>query len=155
MSSGTAARVPPTHVDFPPGPWLRLRVRAQRLKLDRGLAGGLSPLESKELKVRAQQLGSERTRGKLAKSLARIVSRAEDKPGRQLGRWGLAFSGPQVLASRDALVRIRERLTGPGPHSLRGVAMVSVLVSDAGSPLYMTRRPGDLSRALDQIDSAL
>jgi hypothetical protein len=61
-------------------PWHRVLARAQAARLDRELAGGVSPEASATLAARALQLTSAGFRRHLAASLQRILAAAREPP---------------------------------------------------------------------------
>lgn len=137
------------------GLWLRLRVRWRAIRLDRMLAAGADPLESEELMLRADQLRRPRTHERLARSIARLSSLADDSAGHHVGPSRLPFRRDRVRENRHLLARIGEVLLSPGPNRLRGVAMTSELLEDGRGPLYANDTPADLARSLEQTLDAL
>jgi hypothetical protein len=110
----------------------------QASRLDRELAGGVSPERRAELALRARRL--RRERGRLARALRRIV-RGER-------------TGVPVVVEREAapaLALLASRLDAPTEVATAGVAQARLLVSDVRSPLY---GDGDLEAAALRAVSA-
>jgi hypothetical protein len=136
-----------------PGLGLRLRVWSGSLQLDRRLAEGVAPANSPELSLRARQLVGERSRRALAGSLTSAVLTAWRPPVPWAPAAPIAGRGVREAAPRlDALAR---DLTTSGEHAVRGVALVSFLVCDPGSPLYNRDSPVSVAEIADRARSAL
>jgi hypothetical protein len=118
----------------------RLRVVGRHDKLDRMLADGHPPEESSALALRARELTSKRSRDELAGSVLDAVEAAEH-PVRGPFRPNLAVDISAVLAVKSDLVKIAERLRDNAPVNPRGVAIVSCLLRDGESPLYLAPEP--------------
>jgi hypothetical protein len=106
-----------------------------RNDLDRQLAHGADPLESDELSLRAGQLGSARTRARLACALRGAVELA-DRPPDPLRLPPSLIRRSEIRANRELLLEMAERLGSSGPLGVEGLAMTSLLIDDAPSPLY-------------------
>jgi hypothetical protein len=141
------------------GPTLatKLNVLTHHWSLDRRLAEGERPDGDPALELRASQLTSEKARRRLAGSLRRTVELAPEpmRPGSTapLDRWA-------VLADRDRLIEIANRLDSSQPVGVRGVAMISDLLSDGASPLYAPggikgRHGHELANRLQSVGNAL
>src|SRR3981081_4463651 len=91
-----------------PTPGQRLRVRVQRLRLDRELANG-APLEDSRLRLlRARQLIEPRTRRRVAAS---IRSAARDAgPSRRPGLGSRIAGSPPALPLREGLIALPQLL---------------------------------------------
>jgi hypothetical protein len=137
------------------GPLLRVRVVLSRLRLDRALASGADPVGSPELELRSQQLQRRRTRERLARAMHRLLVIAFDDPRRHVGPARVPFRHQRVRPNGERFEALAETLTGPGPHTVRGLAMASNLLEDGRGELYANDTPGDLGRALDAIIAAL
>lgn len=113
---------------------LRARVWLEHSSLDRRLARGASPAEDATLELRADQLTHPRTREALASSLERALADADQ------ARPSLSAAIPvrrsAIRSARWELVALIERLRAPTPVWAQGLALVSELVADGGSPLY-------------------
>lgn len=128
----------------------RLRAHLSGARLDRDLAMGVSPDADVVHALRARLLVRPRQRRSMARCLSRAVDEAE----------GTACHSPaavptargRVLAAAGELRCLAELLLTPAPLPARGLAMVSVLVSDGAGPLYYERSPDDLrQRALRAV----
>ena len=116
---------------------LRLRVWRSSLVLDRRLAEGAAPTSSPELELRARQLRGPRSRRALSEGLIGAVEAAANPPSLWLSRRPVDVSGvSQAARSLRALAR---DLVGLSEPSVRGIAMVSFLLCEPGSPLYDSR----------------
>jgi hypothetical protein len=137
-------------------PPLGVRVRWSALELDAALSGGSDPASSEELALRAAQLADPAKREQLARSINDLVLLAEGRFGAQPPTTRAPISADRVHTSRTSLVELRERLLGEGPHSPRGLALVSLLLEDPRGPLYSHELSGDqLQPTLDQALTAL
>lgn len=135
---------------------LGVRVRWSALELDAALASGSDPASSAELALRAAQLAEPAKRRQLARSINDLVLLAEGRFGAQLPMTRAPISADRVHMRREPLLGLRDRLLGGGPHSPRGLALVSLLLEDPRSPLYSHELSGDqLQPKLDQILAAL
>ena len=112
----------------------RLRARLRRTRLDRELAEGRAPEVCEDHALRARQLTDPVARGRVACSLRGVVAKAERAPG------GLGSAAPvcrgAVLAWREGLLGLADRLEQPGLVNACGVARALVLVTDGTGPLY-------------------
>lgn len=116
---------------------LRVRTLSRRAHLDAELAAGADPSRDPALALRAGQLTSASTRRAIATTILHLIDAAEEPPHAWPAR------GPQpplqreaVLAARDDLLAIVDRLTGSKPVTARAAALAAQLVWDAGSPVY-------------------
>lgn len=132
----------------------RDRVRAQLTarRLDRDLAMGFSPDADVLHALRARALVRPRQRRLMARCLARAVEEAEGTARYSPG--AVPTARARVLAAVGELRRLAELLLAPAPLPARGLAMVSILVSDGSGPLYFDRSADDLrARALQAIEA--
>jgi hypothetical protein len=135
---------------------LGVRVRWSALELDAALASGTDPASSDELALRAAQLADPAKREQLARSINDLVLLTEGRFGAQLPTTRAPISADRVRTSRRALLEVRERLLGDGPHAPCGLARVSLLLEDPRGPLYSHQLSGDqLQPMLDQALAAL
>ena len=142
--------------------WRRLRVRLAASwrggALDGQLAGGVDPRTSLVLLIRAQQLTGPRNRKRLAGGLARALRTAQNRtPGLTAA---VRPCASEVLAARTVLEALNRRLLADGTVNARGVAVLQLLLTDGGSPLYRPAEPGALAShlraaavALDPVDA--
>ena len=117
------------------GIWLRCTTRWRARKLDRQLAVGADPMQSDELSLRVGQLGSSRSRRRIACALRGAVALAERD-----AYPGMVAAPPiqrsAVRANGALLLEIAERLLSREPVGVRGLAIAAQLVEDRRSPLY-------------------
>jgi hypothetical protein len=117
-----------------PTPLLRVRVRLHRRRLDHQLAAGFDPQTSGEHALRACQLTDPSTRRLLARSLRRVVSRAEN---RRAAAFGSAIPVcRKVLPWCEGLLGLAERLDGREPVNASGVARTLLLLTDGAGPIF-------------------
>jgi hypothetical protein len=120
--------------------------------LDRKLAEGRSPETHLLLAARAQVLVSPVKRQTLAYRWADLLGHARRAPGPRdprtpINRDGILANEPEIRALLDALV-------APTPGHVRGIAMLSWLLSDGNGPLY-NRRCSDQLRGVVLAATAL
>ena len=124
---------------------LRVRVAVKRDTLDRALASGVDPGRAPELAVRAARLVRDRDRRALACCLRLVVVQAQGAPW--LTRVNpRAIQRAEILADRQALVSLIERLESARPVLAEGVAIAERLMSDLRSPLFAPAEPGTIRR---------
>ncbi len=131
----------------------RLWTNLHAASLDQALAAGASPDSTPALSMRAAQLIRATTRRKLARSLRRLVDDAK-RPSIPRGP-GVFICRRKILASREALLELADRLTGQEPVDARGVAQIRLIVIGVVGALY--ERPGadDLAPLLEAALDAL
>ena len=117
------------------GIWLRCTTRWRARELDRQLAAGVDPMQSDQLSLRVGQLGSSRSRRRIACALRGAVALADGDA------YPVMVAAPPiqraaVRASGGVLLEIAERLLSCEPVGVRGVAMASQLIEDRRGPLY-------------------
>jgi hypothetical protein len=117
------------------GMWLRCLTWWRAQDLDRRLARGTDPMESYELSLRVGQLGSARTRARLACGLRGAVELADRRPDR-LRIPAVPLRREETRANSELLLELAERLSTGEPLGVEGLAMTSLLVGDASSPLH-------------------
>jgi hypothetical protein len=133
-----------------PGRAARLGARLLAAGLDVRLAAGADPGGSALLAARAAALASRPSRGHLAQGLERVVD-AVHRPRR---RWWSVVGEDPIPANAAALAGLSSLLQSDRPLYARGVAALSVLVSDGTGPLYRGD-PGTLARALRDVSEAM
>lgn len=126
-------------------------VRAKRL--DHALATGASPDSTAALSLRAAQLIRARTRRQLAQSLRRLIREATRRGLPRGSRVPLCRR--KILASRELLLELAERLSGPEPVEARGVAQLRLLLTGVIGPLYDDPGANDLEPVLQDVLEAL
>jgi hypothetical protein len=134
---------------------LRPAVFVSRGQLDQELASGADPASSPALAVRADQLLRRRYRRRLARSVERLVAEFDANRG-----WWFSAAVPflreQVAEARGTLVSVAGALRDTQPVRARGVAMVSRLITNPESPLYVRNARGALQlRAHNALDHLL
>jgi hypothetical protein len=117
------------------GIWLRCTTRWRARDLDRRLAADSDPMQSDELSLRVGQLGSSRSRRRIACALRGAVALAERDA------YPLMLAAPPiqrsaVRANGGLLLEIAERVVSCEPIGVRGLAIASQLIEDRRSPLY-------------------
>jgi hypothetical protein len=134
-------------------PWDRLLVRLRAPRLDRELADGASPDRAFALAVRAHMLVNGRTRTDLALGARRILlAAAQPADG---GRLPVPVCRDRVRDSAPEFGELIGRLVGAGLVPARGIAQASILLGDAGSPLYRRASRDDLRARVRQAADAL
>jgi hypothetical protein len=135
-------------------PWDRIAVRLRAFSLDRDLAAGASPDASVTLALRAQMLVRPRYRRELARSVRRVLTAATQSPLRS--HLPVPVCRDRVKDSSEEFADLIRRLLAAGPVAAQGVAQASVLVADAGGPLYRRASAGDLrARVRDAADALI
>ena len=153
-------------------PWHRLLAGCQAGRMDRELAEGASPESSAALAARAMRLTSMCFRRDLAASLRRIVAATgEPAPVRSAQVRSAQAAAPKspgaarpprvplrharISQSAPLLAELANRLDAPGPVPVRGVAMVTRLLSEGTGPLYREASRDDLSLIAERAARAL
>lgn len=152
-------------------PWHRILARSQAARLDRELAGGASPEASATLAARAIRLTSMEFRRDLAASLQRVlvaagesaIVRSQTPSQPATGPVSLAAARPprvplrlaRISQSAPGLADLAGCLVQPGPVPVRGVAMVSQLVTDGAGPLYREASRDDLGAVVERAARTL
>jgi len=135
----------------------RTLARMLGASLDRRLAVGQLPELSPLLAARAQRIVAISSRRELARNwehLLRVARRVQGTyhPAR-------AIRSGQVIAAEPAVGELVRSLSAPLPVAARGVAMATVLLTDATGPVYNphSRVPLDaaVEAAIAQLDPAL
>jgi hypothetical protein len=116
---------------------LRARAFRRRSDLDADLAAGVDPSGDPALALRARQLTGASTRGAIACTIHHLLDAAEEPPD----AW--RANGPRpplqrdaLLACRDDLLAIADRIAGTDQVSPRTAALLAQLVWDSASPIY-------------------
>ena len=141
-------------------PWHQVLAASQAGRLDRALAAGVSPETSASLAVRAVRLTSTQFRRGLAASLRRALVAAGEPafvpaPLRAARRPIVPLRTTRIGPAAPLLAELASRLLEPGPVPVRGVAMVTELLSDGYGPLYHEAAPDDLSAVAERAVQAL
>jgi hypothetical protein len=141
----------------PTGPGIRLRTRLHRRRIDRELVSGLDPNTDPLRRERARELVGERCRRRLAATLEGLQLEADSAAHLFTSRVPLARAA--IRDSRAELDAVVERLKTPAYISSRGIAMISVLLSDGAGPFYGRDQAnsrvlrGALTATLDSLDN--
>jgi hypothetical protein len=133
-----------------PSIWVRLRVRWKRRDLDAALADGANPATSAELALRAEQLAEPAMRARIAAGIENLFRLATEGPGPRATTAMVVstFDRRRLAANRPGLAALSARLRGEGPHTVRGLAMASILLDDDESPLYAPTTVDELEPAV-------
>jgi hypothetical protein len=123
-------------------------------ELDRRLAEGAAPACSPELELRAQQLRSPRRRRALATGLLRTVDAAAWPP-RPMSPVVPLAARAEVLEAAGSLVALAREVRSERPPRVRGLALVSWLLCDAGSPLHTRHARVELKDVVARARAAL
>jgi|SRR5580658_9647859 hypothetical protein len=145
-------------------PWQRMLASSRAGRLDRELAAGTSPEASAVLAARAARLTSTEFRRDLAASLRRMLV-AAGQPARAGAAQRPGLGGarpprvpvrtPRISQTAPRLAELASRLLEPGPVPVRGVAMVTLLLTDGTGPLYREASRADLGAIADRAALAL
>jgi hypothetical protein len=132
-----------------------LLARAFGGSLDRQLAAGCSPEAAPLLAARAQDIVSLPSRRALADNWEHLLQVARRAP---MSRTNFVRAG-QITVAEPAIRELVRRLSTALPVAAQGVAMASVLLTDADGPVYNRHSSVTLSAALEaataQLDPAL
>jgi hypothetical protein len=135
----------------------RIRARALGASLDRQLAAGRSAESAPLLAARAQDIVALRRRRALARDWEHLLTVARRAPRRHPP--AAPIQSDRIAAAEPAVRELVQRLIVPLPVTAQGVATASVLLTDAGGPVYHRYSPITLSAALEaaiaQLDPAL
>lgn len=133
---------------------MRWWTRMHASSLDKALAAGISPDSTAALSLRAAQLINARTRRRLARSLRQVVDDAT-RPRPFIRGPHVSVCRQKVLASRELLLELVERLGSQEPVDARGVAKTRLLLTGAVDALYDRPRADNLEPALEAALDAL
>jgi hypothetical protein len=114
--------------------WSRVLSRLLAPSLDRRIADGHSPESSLLLAARAGTLVSPAKRRTLAFDWADLLTRAQAPRGPRDPR--PPVNRESILANESEIRRLIDMLVSPTPGRVRGIAMLSSLMSDGAGPLY-------------------
>ena len=123
----------------------RIKAATGRATLDRRLAHGTDPSATQEMACRAGVLHRGRVRHALADGLEHVVLEAEHPDHRFSA--AVPVARDEVLAARDELLRVAGLLRAEPPGGVRGIAEVSLLLTDGSGPLFAEHPPGTLREA--------
>jgi hypothetical protein len=111
-------------------------------------------MQSDELSLRVGQLGSAGTRARLARALSAAVELA-DREFDPLRLPPSPIRQAEIRANRQLLLELAECLYTSRPLGVEGLAMTSLLIYDAPSPLYHTDASTSLTVAAFEAVIAL
>jgi hypothetical protein len=135
----------------------RLLSRAFGASLDLQLAAGSPPESALLLAARAEDIVSMRARRALAGDWDHLLEVARRPQPPRLPVVPVRRSS--VVAAEPAIRELIRRLSDPLPVTAQGVAMASVLLTDATGPVYNRRSSVTLAAALEaaitELDPAL
>jgi hypothetical protein len=131
----------------------RLLAHALGASLDRDLASGREPEASWLLAARAQDIVSLGRRRALARDWDHLLAVAGRADGRR--HHARPIRAERVNAAEPAIRELTMRLSAPSPVAARGVAMASVLLTDATGPVYNRRDGGPLDERLRRVSAEL
>jgi hypothetical protein len=143
------------------GPRQRGLARLLGASLDRQLAAGRPPESSPLLAARARLIVSLSRRTAMAANWRHLLTvAARQAAGPRGAPPGAApLRADRIIAAAPAIGELARRLAAPLPVPARGVAMATVLLTDAGSPVYSRRSAVPLGAAVEaaiaQLDPAL
>ena len=117
----------------PPGRRERLRTRISSASLDGQLAAGVPPESSRLLATRARAIVELPRRQALARDWEHLLDVARGGKPSQAAR---RVRATPITEQGPAISELAERLGTPLPVGARGVAMATVLLTDATGPVY-------------------
>lgn len=122
--------------------------------LDRELSAGVGASLSAAHAARVAQLTKERTRQALARSLDRLIERADHRWPR-FSNWTVQPCTEQVRDATPLILSIAARLRSNEPLDALGSVRLKTLLRDVRGPCYARSRPDALTVALQDISNAL
>jgi hypothetical protein len=149
IAVATRPAAPPRRPSIPCLARLAARLRAG--SLDAALIAGADPAASRALAARVELLGAREMRGALADAIELVVARAR---GPRALRAPLSDRAT-VLANAGELDALAQRLRGPEALHVRGIAIVSQLLTDGTGPLHHTGGSAATADTLAQARRAL
>lgn len=133
--------------------WCRGLSQLLAPSLDRKLAEGRSPESGLLLAVRAQVLVSPANRQTLAYDWADLLARARTAPGVRDPR--VPIDRDSILANEPDIQALLDVLVAQSPGQVRGIALMSWLLSNGAGPLYIGQRADPLRGALSEAAALL
>jgi hypothetical protein len=122
------------------GPWL-----------DRRLAEGSAPESRLLLAARAQDLVSPAKRLSLAHEWTDLLAQARLPPSPRDPR--VPINRETIVASEPEIRVLLEMLVETKPHHVRGVAVMSSLLTDGAGPVYNRKRSSELHGVLMEVSA--
>ena len=141
----------PSECVFAPGILARLEARVRARTLDRALAAGTDPVDSPALAHRAARLTAPPMRGRAADGVERLLDAAVQAPSRRR----VSPSRAAVAAQAEELRATAALLRASTPVYARGMAILTVLLSDGTGPAYVESRNGAFADRLEEARAAL
>jgi hypothetical protein len=114
--------------------------------LDRRLAAGQPAESTRLLATRAQKLVAPEDRRALASNWEHLMDLTRTQPARLVRR--VPVCRDRIAAAEPSVREMIVALVAPRPVPARGVATVSLLLSDGTGPFYNRRSPSDLVSAI-------
>jgi len=139
-----------THETFTPTISTRLSARLKRRTLDQELSRGADPCGTPVRALRATELTGTQVRYRTAEQLEQLAT-FHDQP--HVARFGPRRAAAEV--NQDRLARLAQRLRDDRPVAARGMASLSLALSDGTSPVYNDRDGRALAEELERVDAAL
>jgi hypothetical protein len=136
---------------FEPGLTARLAARLRGDALDRALIEGADPAATEQLAARAARLTSTSMRREVARGLDRLALDEREAPK----RWQVRPFRVAAAANAPELHALAARLREPGPLYVRGIAMLSRLLTEGTGPAYTDGRGDLLARRLHDARVAM
>jgi hypothetical protein len=118
--------------------------------LDRELAAGMSPSLSEAHAARAEQLAGDRVRHAVARSLEKLLARAQ-RPTPTAPKATIPPCREQILAAAPLIASTASLLRSREPMDPCAVARLKMLAGDRRGPCYVRTRPDALVVALREI----
>jgi len=136
---------------FAPGVLARLDARIRGHALDRALAAGVEPIDSPALAHRAARLTAPRMRRRAADGIERLLDAAVQAPSPRR----VSPSRAAVAARAEALWETAGLLRSSSPVYARGMAILTVLLTDGTGPAYAESPNGAFAERLEAARVAL
>jgi hypothetical protein len=134
---------------------LRIRVAFTRRRLDREIASQWPCHLTPSLALRARQLVDPRNRKRIARTLRGTVARA-DRMGTGPNFSAVVLEPGAVMAGRQAMLGLAERLDGSAPVCPRGMVLAHTFLTDGGvSPLFNRHCAQTVTEAIWDLADAL
>jgi hypothetical protein len=138
-------------VERPIRPWHRTLLKLRENNLDRRISAGEPTDDGRLIAARARELVGSRFRAELA-ALWQDRVQANDRT-RPASLHSVPVSQQQVSGAEREIGRLVEMLRAKRPVSARGVAMASLLMTDAAGPVFRRTTPS-LATVLRRVTAA-
>lgn len=133
---------------------LRVKVRLSRGRLDRRIAAPAPWDATPALALRARQLTRARAVRRGARNLRSLVAYADRYGSRPIVS-AVVINRAAVIADRETLLGLAERLESSRPVTPRGMVLIQRLLTDCRSPLCDPAGTGQVGQAIWEIVDAL